>query len=172
MLAEGLGTLAETFHSVLAPSPLPLPALGRGEPKTVSFVEDEEFSSPYSAMLTEYSVSCIDQDSGCSRLFPRLAAVLNVGAAVLSGDCRGSGCLQAGSRQSREPSLTVGLLNRSETQVSSPRVSKGTASDSTPAGRRSEIGSHIQHFFDYVTLSLKSITWTISLCHPLIAGRQ
>jgi len=33
-----------------------------------------------------------------------------------------------GFRQSREPSLTVGLLNRCETQVSSPRVSKGSAS--------------------------------------------
>ena len=33
----------------------------------------------------------------------------------------------AGSRQSREPSLTVGLLNGSEVQLSSPRVSKGSA---------------------------------------------
>jgi hypothetical protein len=36
--------------------------------------------------------------------------------------------LEAGSRHSREPSLTVGLLNGSEAQVSSPRVSKGAAS--------------------------------------------
>ena len=35
------------------------------------------------------------------------------------------------TRQSREPSLTVGLLNGSEAQVSSPRVSKGFCLDST-----------------------------------------
>ena len=34
----------------------------------------------------------------------------------------------AGSRQSSEPSLTVGLLNGPEVQLSSPRVSKGSAS--------------------------------------------
>jgi len=40
------------------------------------------------------------------------------------------------------------------------------------AGRRSEIGSHIQRFLDYVTLSLKRITWAISRCHLMIADRQ
>ena len=33
-----------------------------------------------------------------------------------------------GSRQSREPSLTVGLLNNRVGQISSPRVSKGSTS--------------------------------------------
>jgi len=36
--------------------------------------------------------------------------------------------VSTGSCQSREPSLTVGLLNGSEAQLSSPRVTKGSAS--------------------------------------------
>ena len=36
--------------------------------------------------------------------------------------------IHAGPRQCPEPSLTVGLLNRFEAQVSSPRVSKRSAS--------------------------------------------
>jgi len=42
--------------------------------------------------------------------------------------CQGLSGTAPGSRQSREPSLTVGLLNSRVDQISSPRVSKGLTS--------------------------------------------
>ena len=47
---------------------------------------------------------------------------------------------QAGPRQSPEPSLTVGLLNRFEAQVRSPRVSKGSTSTQRLMGLRRDPG--------------------------------
>jgi len=49
-------------------------------------------------------------------------------SALASSGLEARSASEAGSRQSRVPSLTVGLLNRSVTQISSPRVSKGSTS--------------------------------------------
>ncbi len=74
--------------------------------------------------LVPVSVSlCV---SASPRLF-ELPVLARINCSQLMAMRRRQG-MSPGARQSPEPSLTVGLLNRSEAQVSSPRVSKGSAS--------------------------------------------